>query len=258
MISVLCVNYRSSADVFGLAASLAEHRGGEAIELIVVNHSPRERVALPDSAIGFSRVIEQSNVGYAAGINRAASLARGEWLFLANPDVRITRETLRVARRALEENADIGVLLPLLRHPDGSVQASVRRFYTWPVALYARLPLRRIWRPAFFRRYLCEDLDRSGPADVDWGLGGAMFVRRDDHPGGRVLDERFFLYFEDVDLCWRTWQRGRRVVYWPQAECVHAHRRRSAAVFNRHGWHHFRSFLRFVSKHGGLPGRPAR
>lgn len=258
MISVLCVNYRSSADVCGLAASLAEHRGGEAVELIVVNHSPRDRVALPDAAVGFSRVIERPNAGYAAGINHAASLARGEWLFLANPDVRVTRGTLSGARQALEEHADIGVLLPLLRHPDGSVQASVRRFYTWPVALYARLPLRRIWRPAFFRRYLCEDLDRSAPADVDWGLGGAMFLRRGDHPGGRVFDERFFLYFEDVDLCWRTWHLGRRVVYWPQVECIHAHRRGSAAVLTRHGWHHLRSFVKFVRKHGGLPGRPTR
>jgi N-acetylglucosaminyl-diphospho-decaprenol L-rhamnosyltransferase len=256
MISVLTVNHRSSADVAGLAASLDEHRGGESIELIVVNHSSRERIKLPAGTRAWSRVIEQPNRGFAAGINAAFAASRGELLLVANPDVRLTSGALTCGREYLETHPDVGVLLPRLRYPDGRVQPSVRRFYTWLSAWYARTPFRAIgFRPQFWREYLYEDLDASGPVDVDWGLGAAMFLRRGDFTNDEVFDPRYFLYFEDVDLCFRTWQRGRRVVYHPGIECVHALRRRSGVPLGRHGWHHFCSFWRFVAKHGGLPGR---
>jgi N-acetylglucosaminyl-diphospho-decaprenol L-rhamnosyltransferase len=259
MISVLCVNYRSADDVAGLADSLAAESADGSLELIVVNHSPDEPVHLPPAAAAIGRVVDRPNAGFAAGVNAAFVLSRGDLLFVANPDVRVEPNALRTARDFFDQNPDAAVLLPLLRYPDGRVQPSVRRFYTWPAALYARTPLRRLGlRPRFFRRYLYEDLDRSRPADVDWGLGGAMFIRRSDCEDGRVFDPRFFLYFEDVDLCMRLWRRGRRVVFCPQVQCIHAHRRGSAQPFGRHGWHHLVSFVRFIRKHGGLPPRPQR
>jgi hypothetical protein len=90
---------------------------------------------------------------------------------------------------------------------------------------------------------------------VDWGLGAAMFLRRNDLPGAGPFDERFFLYFEDVDLCVRTWRAGRRVTYDPTIECIHAHRRASRRALSAAGWHHFRSLWRFATKYSGLPKR---
>ncbi len=264
MISVLTVNYHSSADLRGLVDSLTQHGGDEPLELVVTNNSPSDRLDFlneRDAASGMveARVIESGNVGFGAGINQAYRASRGELLMIANPDVRIGEATLHRARAYLKANDDVGIVLPLLRYPDGEVQPSVRRFYTWAVVMFARSPLRALgMRPGFFRHYLCEDVDLKRPTDVDWGLGAAMFLRRGDvqEEQGGIFDERFFLYFEDVDLCYRTWQRGRRVVYCPQIECVHDHRRSSARTISRAGWHHFRSTLKFVSKHGGLPVRP--
>ncbi len=265
MISVLTVNYRSAADLAGLAESLARHPPdgpppaptGGPFELVVVNHAPAERIVLPPAAEVFTHILDRPNTGFAAGINAAFGASTGRTLLVANPDLRVTAGALAAAVRFLDEQPDVAALLPLLRAPDGAVQPSVRRFYTWPVALYARTPLRWLGlRPPFFRRYLYDDLDRSRPVDVDWGLGGAMFLRRADFPDGMIFDPRFFLYFEDVDLCLRLWRRGRRVVHHPGIVCLHAHRRRSAMPFGRHGWHHFVSFCRFVRKHRGLPPRP--
>lgn len=259
MISVLTVNFRSSGDLAGLAESIREHRGANDVELIVTNNSPSDPIAAPgDDSLSITVVTPGGNVGFAAGINLAARQSRGDVLMIANPDVRISSGAFDEAVRFLFANADVGVVLPLLRSSDGTVQASVRRFYTWAVALYARSPLRLLSnRPAYFRRYLCEDLDRSRPTDVDWGLAAAMFLRRSDWPDGNLFDEQFFLYFEDVDLCFGVWQRGQRVVYCPQIECDHVHRRHSSNPFSAAGWHHFRSFTRFVWKHRGLPQRPA-
>lgn len=259
MISVLSVNYYSGIDLDALAASIRARSGDEAVELIVTNNSPEAPVApASDDRLVTAVITPGTNAGYAVGINRAAREARGDILMIANPDVRVSPGALSAAAAVLREEADVGVVLPGLRSLDGSPQRSVRRFYTWPVTLYARSPLRMLGvRPAFFDRYLCVDLDRSQPTDVDWGLGGAMFVRRRDWPDGVIFDERFFMYFEDVDLCLRSWRQGRRVVFRPEIECVHAHRRASANPFGVAGWRHLRSFVRFVGKHRGLPQRPA-
>jgi len=230
MISVLCVNYHSGSDLAELAASLGQHSSGHDVELMVTNNSPDESLDLP-SAPGLSvTVLPSENVGFAAGINLAMGRAAGDILFVANPDVRVMPGALDGAVGILGREPDVGVVLPLLRYPDGALQSSVRRFYTWPVVLYARSPLRRLrWQPRFFRRYLCESLDRSGPVDVDWGLGGAMFLRRSDLGDRPLFDDRFFLYFEDVDFCLRTWQQGLRVVHCPRD------RVRSCASTNE--WH---------------------
>lgn len=259
MISVLTVNYRSADQLVGLSESLRRHAEGLPVELVITNNSPAESLAdvggLPLTVV----YRDARNVGFAAGINIAYQASHGEVLMIANPDVRVTAGALRGAVDYLNAHPEVGIVLPLLRYPSGEIQFSVRRFYTWPVALYARCPLRTVGlRPGFFRRYLCEDLERSRPTPVDWGLGGAMFLRRRDCDETGPFDERFFMYFEDVDLCYRMWQRGRRVMYCPRIECIHEHRRSSRNPFSLHGWRHFRSLLGFVCKHGGLPGRPVQ
>ncbi|MCZ6816011.1 MAG: glycosyltransferase family 2 protein [Planctomycetota bacterium] len=259
MISVLTVNYDSSADLAELIASIREHRGGVEIELIITNNSASEEVAVSgDASIPIRILTPDSNIGFAAGVNLAYRSSRGDILMIANPDIRVSEGTFDAAVRFMDASSDVGVVLPLLRSLDGSVQSSVRQFYTWAVALYARSPLRLLSQPSFFRRYLCGDMDRTRPTDVDWGLAAAMFLRRSDWPDPELFDERFFLYFEDVDLCYRVWQRGQRVTYCPHIECIHAHRRASSNPFSSAGWHHFQSFTRFLSKHGGLPQRPER
>lgn len=257
MISVLTVNFYSSADLAVLAKSLRDHAGEQEVELIIANNSADDAVDISSDERLTVHVLKSANIGFAAGINLAFRHAKGDVLFVANPDLRVVSGTLETAVAFLNDHADVGIALPLLRYPGGEVQPSARRFYTWPVVFYARSPLRAMKiRPAFFREYLCEGLDRNGPSDVDWGLGGAMFLRRCDVDEAGIFDERFFLYFEDVDLCYRMWARGRRVVYCPQIECVHAHRRHSGNPISRAGWHHFRSLIRFLSKYRGLPTRP--
>lgn len=256
MLSVLTVNYYSANELQQLIASLQRYPAQEPMELIVTNNSPDE-VIRPQAGKLPVTVLDQSNVGFASGINLAFRLSRGERLLIANPDLCVTAGALDAAIDLLDQRSDVGILLPRLRYPDGQIQPSVRRFYTWPVVLYARSPLRRLrWHPAFFRTYLQPELHETQPTEVDWGLGGAMFLRRSDCEGDRIFDGRYFLYFEDVDLCLRMWQRGKRVIYCPNVECIHDHRRDSRRAFSAAGWHHFRSLLRFIAKYRGLPQRP--
>lgn len=257
MISVLTVNYRAADDVHCLAQSLRQYRGSERVELVICNNSRDETLAVDSSDELPVTILDEDNIGFGAGINRAFAASQGDTIFIANPDVRVTDSSLAAGAVYLSDHPDVGIALPLLRYPDGTIQPSVRRFYTWPVIFYARSPVRGLAiTPQFFRDYLCEGIDRSAPSDVDWGLGAAMFLRRCDIDAAGPFDDRFFLYFEDVDLCHRMWTAGRRVVYCPQIECVHAHRRASRKALSTAGWHHFQSLLKFARKHHGLPKRP--
>ncbi len=261
MISVLTVNYHSADDVMLLVESVRAHPVQQPVELIVTNNSPEEPVRLPNDPVLPVTIIESQNRGYAAGVNLAFRRSAGDIIMIANPDLRVGDGTLDAAAAYLDANPDVGIALPLLRYPTGDIQHSVRTFYTWPAILHARSPLRMLKRqPAFFRRYLCLDIDRTTPSPVDWGLGAAMFLRRTDgNADGNadgIFDERFFMYFEDVDLCYRMWQHGRAVMYCPHIECTHAHRRLSRNPLSKSGWRHFTSLARFIRKHGGLPRRP--
>ena len=98
-----------------------------------------------------------------------------------------------------------------------------------------------------------KDFDHRSSRPVDWVLGGAMLVRRSAIDRTGPMDERFFLYFEDVDLCYRMWQAGCEVQYTPEARFQHRHRRASAAgTFNRTFWMHLGSLISFYEKWGIL------
>ena len=257
MISIVTVAYRNGRDVRLLGESILGAHDSKQAEWIITNNDPADRLDIPPGLVERTRILTRRNVGYARGVNAAARWARGDALFVANPDLRLSPDVLTRAEEILRAEPDVAVLLPRLTYAGGATQPSIRRFYSWAAALYARCPGRETRPPPrFFRDYLMLDDDLSRPTEVDWGLGGAMFLRRADFPDGRIFDPRYFLYFEDVDLCLRVWRAGRRVVFRPDLICQHEHRRGSRDVFSTHGRHHLVSLLRFMLKHGGFPRRP--
>jgi hypothetical protein len=99
------------------------------------------------------------------------------------------------------------------------------------------------------RRHLMLDYDHAEPRAVDWVIGACMMVRRTAAEAVGGMDERFFLYFEDVDWCYRMLRQGWKVFYLPQAEMVHEHRRDSAKPrLSRSFWAHLGSLLRYYEK----------
>jgi GT2 family glycosyltransferase len=257
-VSILTVNYHSAYELLEAQKSFALRMPRADFEWIVVNHSADERVAPVPALADRLRVIEEPNYGFARGVNAAAREARSPVLFLANPDVDFDGALIDLGLARISESLDIGLLGPKLVGIDGEPQHSARRFYRWRDVLYARFPGRNDGAPPpFWRRHLMLDDDLSQASDVDWLLGAALFVRRRALADpAQVFDPRYFLYFEDVDLCMDLWSRGWRVRYDPTIVADHAHARASRTLGSRASWLHARSFLRFVNKWGGLPQRP--
>jgi hypothetical protein len=199
------------------------------------------------------RVIRMSgNWGFAAGCNAGCRATDSPFVLFLNPDVVVLPGSLSAMVSYLERQRDVGLLGSKLMNPDGSLQLSCRGFYTWRSALLRRTPLGRLFpQHPELRRHLMLDYDHETPREVDWLLGTCLMARRSALGDVGEMDARFFLYFEDVDLCYRMKLRGWKVIYYPDASMIHHHVRQSARGWaHPAAWRHLRSMIRFHQKHG--------
>jgi len=249
---VVTVNYQDEDAVVRLAQSLAQC--DIVAKLIVVDHSPTPKLEPWETTFPIE-IIRQPNRGYAAGVNRGLrAIDQLEAVALVcNPDVEIlTPETLAEAVKALKDNAEWGCLIPAQVDGHSNPIIACRRFYTWKSLLQSRIPFMRknphVYRRAHF--YLDRDLTQS--FDADWGNASSMFLKLSLFPYPICFDERFFLYFEDVDICAQMHIHGYSVRYYPKVVIRHHEQRQSHKdwfLFTTH----VKSLLRFVLKYHGLP-----
>lgn len=251
-ISLILVNHQTPGDVARLLGSLTAHPPSCSWEVIVVNTVPAGAYARAEADTHLQILQMDSNRGFGAAVNRGIQEARGEFIMPLNADLIFQDDCLPSLVSQLRTHKNIGILLPRLRSPDGTLQYNARTFYTWWTILCRRTPLGK-FAPGVSRAHLYQERNHEEAFDTDWGLGAALVARRELLQDERLYDERFFLYFEDVDLCTRAWQAGYRVQYFPPATLVHDHQRGSAAsVFSRPARTHLKSLRLYHKKHGGL------
>jgi N-acetylglucosaminyl-diphospho-decaprenol L-rhamnosyltransferase len=188
------------------------------------------------------------NVGYGAAVNRGAAVTETPYVLALNPDAELRPGALAPLVAALEDDAELGLVGPRLLNADGSLYPTGRRFPSRGDAIgHAFLSLVAP-NNRFTARYKLLDWDRSGRRRVDWISGACFMVRRDawEELGG--FDEDFFMYMEDLDLCWRAWRAGWAVALEPASEVLHL----QGVSTNQHPYRmilaHHRSVLRFAAK----------
>jgi len=162
------------------------------------------------------------NLGFAAANNRGLAISRGRYLLLLNPDTEIVGPAIQALCDFMGGQPDAGMLGPQLRYPDGSVQPSRRRFPTYATAFIESTVLQR-WLPnhLVLRRYYMQDIRDDVAQEVDWLVGACLCLRREAWEQVGPLDERFFMYSEEVDYAWRLRKAGWRAFYVPAAQVIH-------------------------------------
>lgn len=197
------------------------------------------------------RVIRNArNVGFGTANNQALQIAQGRSILLLNPDVLAGPGAIRTGLDFLAANPDVGILGARVLLPGGRLDPPARRSFKTPATyLYKVLGLSRAFpRHRRFGRYYLSYLDEHEMADVDSVVGAFMLMPRGvvEQIGG--FDQRFFLYCEDEDLCWRARQAGWRVVYHPGV--VVEHRKGSSTRRRpfRTAYHWHRSLLLYHRK----------
>lgn len=260
LVSILIVNYRTYTELAACLDSLKPFLA-EDVEVIVIDHESDRTAAtsLRDRYPWLQLLGVDGNPGFAAGVNHAARVARGEYFLLLNPDCLVNEDVTHPLAVWLDQHSHVGVAGVLVRESDGSVQASARRFPDLTTGFAGRTSwLSQGWpNNRWTRRNLVLPGASRDPVEVDWVAGACLMIRRRAFEAVGGMDERFFLYWEDADLCRRLKAVGWSTVYYTAIAVTHltsrssAHARRQSLI----AFHH--SAYQYFRKHAGPVARVA-
>ncbi len=244
ILSICILNYNTKDLTIQCLSSLFEQYEKQIyrkeLEIIVVDNNSNDG----SSAFiknKFPKVIvfeNKENSGFSKGQNIAAKIAKGKYLFFLNSDTQVKDDHLFAMTSYLDSHKDVGVLGARLYNPDGSEQLSAGKFYTFLNFLIMLISGERV---GFLR---------SSPkkiSEVDWVMGASFMIKKRlfDVLGG--FDEHFFMYVEDMELCFRVRKKGYAVMFYPDISIIHEERgssNRSFAVLSI-----YEGILYFYKKH---------
>lgn len=251
-VSVIIVTYNSRSVLGPCLDSLKRQSLSRSTEVIVVDNASTDGTPafVTDSHPWVDLHAGAENVGFSSGVNAGMRAARGKYFLILNPDTIVREDAIANLFDFMEATPDAGIVGPKLVFHDGNLQYSCRRFYNWRVLLLRRTFFGKIFQNSrAVSDHLMMDFDHDSTRKVDWLLGAAMMVRREAVQSVGAMDERFFLYFEDVDWCYRMKRKQWGVYYHPDSVIVHEHARESAqSVLNRSFLAHLASLIRYYDK----------
>lgn len=248
--SAVIVNYNAGALLSACVGSLLADTEHPPLEIVVVDNASSD-TSLADVHAAYPNVtiIETgANLGYARAANRGIAATSAPLVAVLNPDLVVAPGTGAQLCAPFAEDVRLGAAGPRVLDPDGSTYPSARRQPGLGTAIghacFARVAPQNHWT----RRYRGEDLDPRIARSVDWVSGAAVWLRRTalDAIGG--WDESYFMYVEDVDLCWRLRMAGYTIRYEPAGSVVHVQGATTAQRPYRMIVEHHRSWYRFASR----------
>jgi GT2 family glycosyltransferase len=225
-VSVVIVNWNAGGALRAcLSAIFASDGGGPEQVIVVDNASTDGSQASIASAYPAVEVIQNTkNLGFARAVNQGLRAARGQFAVVLNPDVILLPSAMPRLLQFMATHPKVGVAGPRLLDPDGAVQGSARRDPSIWTGLFGRsAPLTRLFpdNPLSHRELPGLSLEDNAPIQVDWVSGACLGTRRVAWEQVGLLDEQFFLFWEDADWCRRFRQAGWSVYYVPAACGTH-------------------------------------
>ncbi len=234
--SLITVNYNSWPYTLKCVDSL--YRTGYVdFEVVVVDNG---RGVAPEIPYPVRLIRNQENVGFARACNQGILASSGEYVVLVNPDTIVEENFFESLEEFFGENPKAGVAGPKIVDGEGRLQLSARRELSFVSGLLGRTSLltRLFPKNPLMRRLFPATEKLTGPRKVDWVSGACMLLRRRTLEEIGLMDERFFMYFEDADLCRRAREAGWLVCYLPQVEIFHhtgaSTRAKPRAIWNLH------------------------
>jgi N-acetylglucosaminyl-diphospho-decaprenol L-rhamnosyltransferase len=253
-VDVVIVNWNSGAHLKACVATLDRSTSAEALHVVIVDNASTDgsTAGLEAERIGLEIVRNADNRGFAVACNQGTRKGSAPLVLFLNPDVQVRLETVELAARYMAEpaNANVGALGIQLLDRDGRVQRCCARAPTLGTLLLHTLFLDRLF-PSLVPPHFLIEWDHAETRPVDQVMGAFLLTRRElfERIGG--MDERFFLYYEDVDLCLAVRNAGCTVVHYAGAQAAHAGGGSTEAVKDRRLSHHIVSRTDYASKHYG-------
>ncbi len=194
-----------------------------AYDLIVVDNASADGTSrfVADKHPGIILISNKENAGFAAANNQAIKATDSKYIFLINSDCEVYKGSIDKLIDYMDKNPRVGVAGPKIINSDGSIQYSCRSFPSFFSAAVHSILVHICPNNPVSRKYMMTDVSRDEPFSVDWVSGACMMIRRSALKDAGLLDENYFMYVEDIDICYRIWQNGWEVYYMPHSEILH-------------------------------------
>lgn len=261
-LSIIIINYKTASLLRQCLKSIQKNKPQFNYEIIVVDNASKDgsvEMIEDDFYSEVKLIANDENLGFPKAVNQGIKASKdSQYILLLNPDITVLSNTLDRMIDFMEKNRSVAVLGPKLINPNGTIQNSCFNQYTSPkIVLYRRTIFGNTKKAKKeIKKFLMADWDHNQGREVAWILGSCMLVRKQAIKQVGLMDERFFMYMEDVDWCRRFWQKGWKVYYYPDVKMVHYYQRASASesglirsILNRQTRIHIASAIKFFLKY---------
>jgi len=222
-LTISIVTYNSLDFLKDCLKSIFKNPPSSKYRVVVVDNASEDGTAefLKKNYPEVSLIKNSENIGFAAANNKAIKESYSEYIVLLNSDCEVYEKSLDKMVEFMEENPEVGIAGPKIINSDGSIQLSCRRFPSLLNAAAHTLLGDIFPDNPFSKKYKLAGIRRDRPLKVDWVSGSCMIIRKEALNDTGLLDERYFMYVEDVDICYRMYQKNWSVFYFPDAVVMH-------------------------------------
>jgi GT2 family glycosyltransferase len=253
-LSIIIVNWKVKDLLEKCLRSIFEQTKNIEFEIFVVDNASGDgsvemvREKFPQVNLTAS----SKNLGFAKGNNLAIKKARGRYVLLLNPDTEILDNALEKTVKFMDVHPECGIAGCKLLNPNLSLQPSVRAFPTFASQAFILLKFHHLFpHSKAMYHYLMQDFDYEKTQEVDQVMGAFMMIRREVIEKIGLLDENFWIWFEEVDYCKRAKIAGWKILYTPEAKIIHHFGQSFKQVLNVQKQKVFnRSLSYYFKKHG--------
>jgi N-acetylglucosaminyl-diphospho-decaprenol L-rhamnosyltransferase len=253
-LAVVVVNFNAGDFLLRCVGSILGSAGELELDVVVVDNASRDGSAARTAQAHPEVQLIQNpdNRGFAVAANQGIAATDAPFVLLLNPDAELRGGTLASLVKVARERPRAGAIGCLVRNPDGTIYPSARRVPGPFEALMHAFLGPFVHNNPWTRSYTMADWDRASEREVDWISGSAMLLRREALDQVGALDEGFFMYVEDVDLCTRLREGGWSVLFSPEVEVVHeigvSARGRSRPMAHAHSDSIYRYFVKHLAR----------
>jgi len=223
-LSMIIVSWNVRNELLDCLRSIQQNPPSHRYEVIVVDNASTDGTAdavqeeFPDVTL----IVNTENRGFAAANNVGIRKSQGEYVLILNPDTIIPSHSLDVLVTFMDTNKEVGASGPRLLNFDGTTQQSIHRFPSFRGALHRHTAFKFLGVfKREYKKWIMKDVTYDHQMDVDQVMGAALMTRRSLLDSVGLMDERFFMYYEEVDLCYRVKEAGWRIVYVPESTITH-------------------------------------
>ncbi len=259
-LSIIIVNWNSGDLLEKCLDSIYRNRDSLDLEIFVVdNASSDQSLSCLKSFREVKLIRNKTNKGFSYANNIALERAKGRFVLLLNPDTQILKNSLKKMVDYLKKHLNVGVLGCRLLNSNRSIQPSCHAFLSLPHVFFEVSQINRlfpknnffikIFRPLTCFKLFVNYANPDYPVEVDSVMGSCFLIRKEALSKTGLLDENFFLYHEEMELSYRMWQSGYKVLFFPDAEVIHHREQSVRKVQGRVFFERCRSILLFFHKH---------